>query len=68
MSLPAPSLLAQLPRPLANAGGKIQFGEAYGIQGSKKRKRHEITAAIDGEGVNIYNVSWFHVLSSKLRC
>ncbi|DAA73220.1 TPA_exp: Uncharacterized protein A8136_5145 [Trichophyton benhamiae CBS 112371] len=64
MSLPAPSLLAQLPRPLANAGGKIQFGEAYGIQGSKKRKRHEITAAIDGEGVNIYNAQFPKLVAS----
>ncbi|KAK2809549.1 hypothetical protein FQN49_008608, partial [Arthroderma sp. PD_2] len=64
MSLPAPSLLAQLPRPLANAGGKIQFGEVHGIQGFKKRKRHEITAAIDGEGVNIYNAQFPKLVTS----
>ncbi|KAF3483367.1 uncharacterized protein GIQ15_02691 [Arthroderma uncinatum] len=64
MSLPAPSLLAQLPQPLANAGGKIQFGEVHGIQGFKKRKRHEITAAIDGEGVNIYNAQFPKLVTS----
>ncbi|EFR04709.1 hypothetical protein MGYG_07718 [Nannizzia gypsea CBS 118893] len=64
MSLPAPSLLAQLPRPLVNAGGKIQFGEVYGIQGLKKRKRHEIIAAIDGEGVNIYNAQFPKLVTS----
>ncbi|KAM5445446.1 hypothetical protein MaudCBS49596_007505 [Microsporum audouinii] len=64
MSLPAPSLLAQLPRPLANAGGKIQFAEVYGVQGLKKRKRHEIAAAIDGEGVNIYNAQFPKLVTS----
>lgn len=54
MSLQAPSLIASLPRPFSE--GKCQFAEVYGLEGSKKRKRYEVAAAIDGEGVNIYNV------------
>ncbi|KAK2748163.1 hypothetical protein FQN57_001288 [Myotisia sp. PD_48] len=64
MSLQAPSLLAQLPQPLGSDGGKVQFGEVYGVHGIKKRKRHEIVAAIDGEGINIYNAQFPKLLSS----
>jgi hypothetical protein len=56
MDLQAPSVLAQLPRPFEATTGSTQIGEVYSLIGSKKRKRHEVTAAIDGEGVNIYNV------------
>lgn len=56
MALQAPSLLAQLPRPLGGGGGKCQLSEVYGLAGSKKRKRYEVAASVDGESVNIYNV------------
>ncbi|KAK2754588.1 hypothetical protein FQN54_006989 [Arachnomyces sp. PD_36] len=56
MDLQPPSTLAQLPQPFKAATGSTQIGEVYSLVGSKKRKRHEVAAAIDGEGVNIYNV------------
>ncbi|KMU85820.1 hypothetical protein CIHG_03348 [Coccidioides immitis H538.4] len=64
MALQAPSLLAQLPRPLSGGTGKCQFSEVYSLAGSKKRKRYEIAAAIDGESVNIYNVQFPKLISS----
>jgi hypothetical protein len=65
MELQAPSLLAQLPRPLEASSGKIHVGEVYGFAASKKRRRYEIAVAIDGEAVSIYDVSDFPVKSSK---
>lgn len=57
MALPPPSVLAQLPRPLQAATGKTQAGDVYNVADSKKRRRHEVAVAVDGEGLNIYNVS-----------
>ena len=57
MELQPPSVLAQLPRPLQTSGGQTRFGDVYGFTGSKKRKRYEVAITIDGEAVNIYNVS-----------
>lgn len=56
MDLPLPSVLTQLPRPLQASTGKTQVGEVYSLADSKKRKRYEIAVAVDGEGLNIYNV------------
>lgn len=56
MSAQSPSVLAQLPQPLLELGGKTQFGPCYGLTGSRKRKRFEVAAAIDGETLNIYDV------------
>ncbi|OAX81924.1 hypothetical protein ACJ72_03732 [Emergomyces africanus] len=64
MELQAPSVLAQLPRPLGASAGKCQLGEVYGLEGSKKRKRYEVAAAIDGESVNIYNVQFPKLVTS----
>ncbi|WEW61141.1 hypothetical protein PRK78_006631 [Emydomyces testavorans] len=68
MSLQPPSLLAQLPRPLGGSAGKCQFSEVYSLTASRKRKRYEVAAAIDGESVNIYNVRYIILLweSTKL--
>lgn len=56
MALPPPSVLAQLPRPLQAATGKTLAGDVYNVADSKKRRRHEVAVAVDGEGLNIYNV------------
>lgn len=56
MSAQTPLVLAQLPQPLLDSGGRTQFGLCYGLTGSRKRKRFEIVAAVDGETLNIYNV------------
>lgn len=57
MDLQPPSVLAQLPRPLHASTGKTQIGEVHSLAESKKRKRYEVVVAVDGEAVNIYNVS-----------
>lgn len=56
MDLPQPSVLAQLPRPLQASAGRTQVGEVFSLAESKKRKRYEVAVAVDGEGLNIYNV------------
>ncbi|CRG84143.1 WD repeat and HMG-box DNA-binding protein 1 [Talaromyces islandicus] len=56
MDLPPPSVLAQLPRPLQASAGRTQVGEVFSLAESKKRKRYEVAVAVDGEGLNIYNV------------
>ncbi|QKX58308.1 uncharacterized protein TRUGW13939_05430 [Talaromyces rugulosus] len=56
MDLPPPSVLAQLPRPLQASAGRTQIGEVFSLAESKKRKRYEVAVAVDGEGLNIYNV------------
>lgn len=66
MDLPPPSVLTQLPRPLQASTGKTQVGEVYSLAQSKKRKRYEIAVAVDGEGLNIYNVRnalWLRALN-----
>jgi hypothetical protein len=55
-----PYVLTTLPRPLDPTTGAYVVGEVYGYSpGSKKRKRRraELTVGIDGEAVNIYDVS-----------
>ncbi|QSS65383.1 hypothetical protein I7I51_06225 [Histoplasma capsulatum] len=64
MELQAPFVLAQLPRALGASAGKCQLGEVHGVAGPKKRKRHEVVAAIDGESVNIYNVQFPKLVTS----
>ncbi|PYH96945.1 hypothetical protein BO71DRAFT_481624 [Aspergillus ellipticus CBS 707.79] len=56
MDLQPPSVLAHLPRPLHASTGKTHIAEVYSLADSKKRKRHEVVVAVDGEAVNIYNI------------
>ena len=56
----APYTIASVPNPLDRENGRTQACIVYGIRSSKKRKRHEIAVAVDGEGVSIYNVSAKH--------
>ena len=54
----SPYVLATLPKPLDHTKGRYVVGEVHGQQpGSKKRKRAELAVGIDGEGVNLYDVS-----------
>lgn len=57
MDLQPPSVLAQLPRPLHASTGKTYISEVYSLANAKKRKRYEVAVAVDGEAVNLYNVS-----------
>jgi hypothetical protein len=50
--------VASLPRPIDHSNGRYVVGEVYGgAAGTKKRKRSELAVGIDGEGVNLYDVS-----------
>lgn len=53
----APYTIATLPKPLDEEHGQIAVAPVYALKGSKKRKRHEVAATVDGEGISIYNVS-----------
>ncbi|KAK4997718.1 hypothetical protein LTR66_002915 [Elasticomyces elasticus] len=56
--LEAPHTLVSLPKPLDHVDGRIQVSAVYGFRGPKRRKRPEIVAAVDGEGLFVYNVSY----------
>ncbi|KAI1121963.1 hypothetical protein F5Y10DRAFT_84251 [Nemania abortiva] len=62
-----PYVLTTLPRPLDPTTGTYVVGEVYGYApGSKKRKRRraELTVGIDGEAINIYDVSSSRLVTS----
>ncbi|KAI8626071.1 hypothetical protein F5Y19DRAFT_447835 [Xylariaceae sp. FL1651] len=62
-----PYVLTTLPRPLDPATGTYVVGEVFGYApGSKKRKRRraELTVGIDGEAINIYDVSSARLVTS----
>ncbi|GAP88884.1 hypothetical protein SAMD00023353_1700530 [Rosellinia necatrix] len=61
-----PYVLTTLPRPLDPITGTYVVGEVYGYApGSKKRKRRaELTVGIDGEAINIYDVSSSRLVTS----
>ncbi|CAJ2506713.1 Uu.00g078990.m01.CDS01 [Anthostomella pinea] len=61
-----PYVLTPLPRPLDPSTGRYVVGNVYGsTPGSRKRKRrHELTLGIDGEAVNIYDVSSARLVTS----
>jgi len=51
-----PVVLARLPRPLLE-NSQHKYGPVYGLTAGQKRKRHEVSIAIDGNSVNLYEVS-----------
>ncbi|KAE9370294.1 hypothetical protein N431DRAFT_378464 [Stipitochalara longipes BDJ] len=64
-SVQKPYVVASLPRPIDPANGSYVVGEVYGgVPGSKKRKRSELAVGIDGEGVNLYDVSTTKLITS----
>ena len=65
LEIQAPLPVAQLPRPF-EAEGKTLFNSVYGVSTSKKVKRYEIVAAVDGEALNLYNVSVGPVAQTRL--
>lgn len=58
MLIQEPSLLARLPTSITDTdkSENIRFNQVYGLQGSRKRKRFEVAAAVNGEAILIYNV------------
>ncbi|KAI1419138.1 hypothetical protein F5Y12DRAFT_302055 [Xylaria sp. FL1777] len=62
-----PYVLTTLPRPLDPTTGTYVVGEVHGYApGSKKRKRRraELTVGVDGEAINIYDVSSSRLVTS----
>ncbi len=58
-SLQKPYIVAALPHPIELSQGRYTAGEVYGgVPGAKRRKRAELAVGIDGEGVNLYDVSY----------
>ena len=49
--------LISLPSPLDSTKGRIYAEPVCSLVGEGFRKRHEIVVSIDGEAVNIYDVS-----------
>ena len=57
-SMQAQYVVASLPRPIDHSNGRYAVGEVFGgALASKKRKRSELVVGVDGEGVNLYDVS-----------
>lgn len=57
-SIQRPYSIASLPRPVNQSTGRYVVGDVHGgTRGSRKRKRTELAVGIDGEGLNLYDVS-----------
>ncbi|KIV99483.1 uncharacterized protein PV09_08903 [Verruconis gallopava] len=56
--------LSALPAPLDSHNGRITASVVTSLVRGKKRKRSEIAAAIDGEGVNLYTVEDSSLIAS----
>lgn len=57
-SIERPTVVATLPRPIDHSTGRYVVSEVHGgTLGSRKRKRSELAVGVDGEGLNIYDVS-----------
>lgn len=48
--------IAEFPQSLAKPDGNILVAPIYGHSGSRRRKRSELTIALDCEGINLYDV------------
>lgn len=57
MEISKPQLLAKLPRAGLGDQGRSKFCQVQGISNGRTRKRNEVCAAVDGNSVNIYEVS-----------
>lgn len=55
-SIDAVYTIANIPRPIDQANGRILASTVHSLPNSKKRKRSQVAVSIDGEGVNIYSV------------
>ena len=53
-----PLVVVSLPRPVDHSTGRYVVSDVHGgTPGSRKRKRAELAVGIDGEGINLYDVS-----------
>ena len=52
-----PYLFADVPVDFEGNQPQVHAGDVFAVSGTSKRKLPEIACAIDGQGVNIYNVN-----------
>lgn len=57
MEISKPQLLSKLPRAGLGDQARSKFCQVQGISHGRTRKRNEVCAAVDGDSVNIYEVS-----------
>lgn len=55
MEISEPAELASIPSSHVGNGKKF-YTQVYGLVGGRKRKRQEISVAVDGDSINIYEV------------
>ncbi|KAF2238952.1 hypothetical protein EV356DRAFT_563626 [Viridothelium virens] len=60
----SPRILATLPAPFDPLHGRIQASEVQSVQRSRKRKRFEVSAAVDGEGISVHSLQTPRLLTS----
>lgn len=66
-SIQKPYSIASLPKPVNKSTSPYFVGDVHGvIPGSRKRKRTELAVGIDGENLNLYDVSAVHVVFEYL--
>ncbi|KAH6680330.1 hypothetical protein B0J14DRAFT_648710 [Halenospora varia] len=64
-SLQPPYTVATLPQPIDRKDGRYVVGDVHGgAPGAKKRKRSELAVGVDGEGVNLYDISSSRLITS----
>ncbi|RDL39466.1 Uncharacterized protein BP5553_03806 [Venustampulla echinocandica] len=64
-SLQTPYVVAPLPKPIDRKNGRYVVGNVYGgAPGSKKRKRSELAVGVDGESINLYDISSSRLITS----
>ncbi|KAH8668123.1 hypothetical protein BGZ60DRAFT_376843 [Tricladium varicosporioides] len=64
-SLQPPYTVATLPQPIDRKEGRYVVGDVHGgAPGAKKRKRSELAVGIDGEGINLYDISSSRLITS----
>ncbi|KAI9810534.1 MAG: hypothetical protein M1827_006207 [Pycnora praestabilis] len=65
ISIQSPHTLAKLPQPSISTTNRTLIAEIWGgASGTRKRKRSEIAVAVNGEGVNIYDVQTPRLITS----
>lgn len=57
MEIGEPTLLAKLPRAGPSDEGSRHLSQVYGLRNGLCKKRLEICAAVDGNSLNIFEVS-----------
>lgn len=62
-----PYILAEKPQDYTGLEGQVITANVHSVSGAKKRKRSELAAAIDHQGINIYDVCLSSVRTARYR-